>query len=411
MTTPEPTQLLLLSKNEQLTDHIQAALAAEEDFKLMETPLLKEGINAVIVAVQPDVILLDAQFIEGDLFTEIDALSARFPTIPVVALLPAGDVTLSNQVILAGARAFLFYPLSQNDLLSTLRRVRELLVRSGKTAEQPTVAPAAGKKMFVVFSPKGGVGVSTTAINLAISLHQQIKDEVLLVDGKHLLGHISLMLNLRIGNSITDLIPHAGRLDATLVKQVVTQHGSGLHVLPSPIAISKAQGIRPDDLYRVILGLQSVYSTIIVDGGNFLNENLVTYMDAADHILLVVNPNLPSLRDARQFLDISHTLSYSREKILVLLNQSGRKSDVKLTEIEQALRTRMFGVIPTDEEAVLSSINEGVPLILKKANHPISKAYAKIARTIADTLLPTGSKAHSGAGGFVDVLRKSSRLG
>lgn len=411
MTTPEPTQLLLLSKNANLADGIKTTLADVEDFTLAEISGGAEETNSLIVTLQPEILLLDSQFIEGDLFSEIDALSTRFPTIPVVALLPEGDVNLSNQVILAGARAFLFYPLSSSDLLATLKRVKELLVRSGKTADQPAVVPTAGKKMFVVFSPKGGVGVTTTAINLAISLRQQIKDDVLLVDGKHLLGHVSLMLNLRIGNSITDLLPHSGRLDPTLVKQVITQHSSGIHVLPGPIAISKAQGIRPDDLYRVILGLQSVYSTIIVDGGNYLNENLVTYMDAADHILLVINPNLPALRDARQFLDISHTLSYSREKILVLLNQSGRKSDVKLAEIEQALRTKVFGVIPTDEDAVLNSINEGVPLILKKSNHPISKAYAKIARVIADTLLPVGSKAPSGSASFVDILRKSSRLG
>ena len=235
------------------------------------------------------------------------------------------------------------------------------------------------KGTYTVFSPKGGVGTSTKAVNLAISLHKLLKEEVLLVDGKHLFGHLALYCNIRTNNSITDLIVHAGSLDEHLIKQVAVRHTSGIHVLPSPTSVVEAQGIKAKDLFKVMQGLQSVFPYIIIDGGNHLNENAVTYMDISDRIFLALNPDLASMRDARQFLDISATtLSYPEEKILLILNFSGRKEDIRSDEIEKILKKKIFGRVPADAHLALSSINEGVPICIKKPRHPISKAFNEI---------------------------------
>ena len=200
--------------------------------------------------------------------------------------------------------------------------------------------------------------------------------------GNTCLGMWRLYLNLRTGNSITDLIAHAGMLDQRLIKQVVVRHISGIHVLPSPNSITEAQGIRPENLFKVIQSLQQVFPYIIIDGGNNLNENTVTYMDSSDKILLVLNSDLASMRDVRQFMEISATLSYPKDKTLLILNHTGRKGDVKREEIENILKMKIFGKIPADENLALSSLNEGVPILLKKPRHPISKAFSDIAKEL-----------------------------
>ena len=205
-----------------------------------------------------------------------------------------------------------------------------------------------------------------------------MNEEVLLIDGKHLFGHVALYLNLRTGNSITDLLTYAGALDQRLIRQVVIKHMSGIHVLPSPISVFEAQGIKPDNLFKVIQSLQQVFSNIIIDGGNNLNENTVTYMDLSDKILLVLNPDLASMRDVRQFMEVASTLSYPKDKTLLILNQTGRKADVKREEIEEILKMKIFGKIPSDENVALSSLNEGIPILLKSPRHPISKAFSEI---------------------------------
>lgn len=238
------------------------------------------------------------------------------------------------------------------------------------------------KNTFTVFSPKGGVGTTTISANLAISLHKALKEDVLLIDGKHLFGHIALYFNLLTGNSMTDLIAHAGNLDERLIKQVVIQHSSGVYVLPSPNSITEAQGIKPDDLFKVIKSLQLVFPNIIIDAGNNLNENTVTYMDSSNKILLVVNPDIASMRDARQFMEISTTLTYPKDKILLILNLAGRKADVKKDDLENILKMKTFGVIPSDGNLALSSLNEGIPILLKSPHHPISKAFIDITKDL-----------------------------
>jgi pilus assembly protein CpaE len=265
-----------------------------------------------------------------------------------------------------------------------INRVLELLERNQNTPTESNVMENTinAKNTYTVFSPKGGAGTTTVAINLAISLQKELKEDVLLIDGKHLFGHVALFLNLFTGNSITDLIAHAGKLDQQLIKQVVEQHASGVYVLPSPNSISQAQGIKPENLFKVVQSLQEVFPHIIIDGGNYLDENTVTYMDSSDKILLVLNPDLASMRDARQFLEISATLSYPKEKVLFLLNLVGRKADVKSDEIENILKMKIFGKIPADENLALSCLNEGVPIMMKKPRHPISRAYLDITKDL-----------------------------
>jgi len=408
-------RLIYFSHSSQLIESITAAFAVVPDYILLDGVKIADDPLTAIKQAKPDIVLLDYKFHETELFNLIDKITAQHSTCSVIVLLPEDKINLSNQAILAGARAFLPYPFLAGDLVNTTRRVKELLVRSSssRVVEENLQPTRQNKKTYVVFSPKGGTGVTTTAINLAIAIKQQTKEDVLLVDGKYILGHVSMLLNLRVENSIADLIPHSGKLDQVLINQVVVKHDSGIHVLPGPSMISKAQGIRPEDLYRVILALQKTFPYIIVDGGNHLNDNLVTYMDTADQILLVVNPNLASLRDARQFLDITQTLSYSKEKIGVLINQTGRKADIKLSVIEQVLQTKPLGNIPADDDAILRSINEGEPLIFKQPGHAISKAFAQISRSMAASAAASSNqqKSKEVSSNFMDMLKKSSRLG
>lgn len=158
--------------------------------------------------------------------------------------------------------------------------------------------------------------------------------------------------------------------------------------------------------------LQNVFPNIIIDGGSYLSENTVTYMDSSDRILLVLNPDLASLRDVRQFMDVAKSLSYPPEKTLLILNLTGRKADVKREEIENILKMKLFGRIPADENLALSCLNEGVPIILKNPHHAISNAIRDIAKglekVIAQLKTEFIQKTKSASS---DALSKSSKLG
>lgn len=411
----DQTTILLVSNNNAVINATRSNLSQQDEFYIIDKQVSAENLLPSIAETQPDIILLDYSFQPNKFFELVDRIATDYPMCAVLVILPEQEMINSERVILSGARAFLIFPYKPDHLVNTIRRVMELMERS-----QVFPAPAAVKESvvnkpkntFTVFSPKGGAGTTTVATNLAIALKNQLKEDVLILDGKHLFGHVSLCLNLRTGNSITDLITHAGTLDPRMVRQVVVRHVSGVYVLPSPNSITEAQGIRPEDLYKVVQSLQQVFPNIIVDGGNNLNDNTVTYMDLSDRILLVLNPDLASLRDVRQFMEVTKSLSYPAEKTLLILNLIGRKADVKREEIESILNMKIFGRIPADENLALSCLNEGVPILLKNSRHPISKSYEEIAKGLvkiiqdlnADYLAAMKSES-------TEVLKKTSKLG
>lgn len=411
--TGNQTRVLTISDNQLVLESIESALKRESDFILLDNNTLADGIIETIEDKAPHIILLDYQF-NRDIYDLIDEIASKFPTSAVVVILPESEVQNSNRVVLAGARAFMLHPFSQINLISTLRRVKELVNRMAPAPAKPQQSKEVKRQnnTIVVFSPKGGVGTSTVAINLAIALHQELDAEVLLLDGKHLFGHIPLMLNLRSANSISDLIAHLSSLEESLIRQIAVDHTSGIKVIPSPSAIAEGQGIRPENLYKAILALQNTFSNIVVDGGSFLNECAVTYMDSAFRIVLVITPDLAALRDARKFMDLTRSLAYPRSKTLLLLNMDGRKNAVQLDEIEKVLGRSIFGKVPADETFALNCLNEGIPMMLKKSNHSVSKAFKKIAQNLEKTLTEDRDPSVFGGDRISDEeLDKISRLG
>jgi len=377
------TTILLISKNQSIIESTRLTLAEEEHLELVQTDVTPGNLFSVIEENRPNVILLDFNF-QSTVFNLMDRIVSEYPKTALVAVISETEKVDLDLVILSGARAFVQYPYQPGKLVVTIKRVVELRERNhitsaGEPQAEPEIKP---KFVATVFSPKGGAGTTTIATNLAISLQKQLDEDVLLIDGKHLFGHVALYLNLRTANSITDLIPHVGMLDQRLLDQVIIKHASGIHVLPGPNSISTAQGIKPEDQFKVLQRLQEVFPNIIIDGGNHLDENTVTYLDSSDKILLVLNPDLASMRDVRQFLEIASTLSYPEEKILLILNMAGRRADVKLREIEDILKMDVFGKIPADEEIALSSLNEGIPILMKKPRHAISRAYKQITKEL-----------------------------
>lgn len=409
------SKILSISENPEIIKATTSALKGEEDFVLLEKKELSENFLALLAKLQPDILLVDFDFKKEETFTLVDSIANQFPAIAVIAIMPENDVHLSDRVVLSGARAFILQPFTKKNFLATLRRVVELLKRNFPSLTPTDLGaplPSKPKNTFTVFSPKGGAGVTTLAVNLSISLRQILKEPVLLVDGKHIFGHVALMLNIRTANSITDLISHAGMLDKQLINQVVVDHVSGIKVLPSPLAIAEGQGIRPELLYKVLVELQSDFPILMIDGGNYLSENAVTYMDASDKVIVVMNPNLACVRDIKQFLEVSATLSYPKEKILLVLNNTGHKADIRKEEIEKILGHTIACEIPADENFVIGSMNEGVPVILKNSRHPISKAIAAFGSRIQEMIAEANLEYTRSVKSInSEILNKTSKLG
>jgi pilus assembly protein CpaE len=256
--------------------------------------------------------------------------------------------------------------------------------------------------------------VTTIAANTAIALAEETGKRVLLFEGKVFFGHLEVILNLRVQNSISDLIPHASNMDEGLVRDVVTPHPSGIHVLLAPSNVQIAQGIRAEDIYNVYMGVARYYDYVVVDAGGPLNEISVTLMDAADRVLLVTTPDLASLHDTSRFLQLSRSLAYPAEKILMVLNKAGIDGGIKIRDIESVLHSQVYHQIPSDPGNVLRSINRGVPFLVHYPRSQASKSIQQLARNlISISLREMGHEAVGvqGEKAGQDMLMASSHLG
>jgi pilus assembly protein CpaE len=396
---------------------ITEALNAQNEFSLADIIASKDRLNRQIRAAEPDILLVDSNLGGEPTIDIIDDLALQFPNTAVVSILPTNDPLVAQQVMLAGARAFLIAPFSQINLVSTLRRVSEL---EGRRQQTQTYVPARVMestrplRSVTVYSPRGGTGVTSIAANLAIALAEETGKKVLLFEGKVFFGHLEVMLNLKVQNALSDLIPHVTSLDEGLIRDVVCPHPSGIHVLLAPSNVQIAQGIRAEDIYSIYMGVSRYYDYTVVDAGGPLNDISVTLMDAADRILLVSTPDLASLHDTSRFLQLSRSLGYPAEKILMLVNKANAEGGVKLKDIEAVLHNQIYHQIPNDPANVTRSINRGIPFLVYYPRSNASKSIQQLARNLTSiTLREIGHETMPSAGERAgkDMLLASSRLG
>jgi pilus assembly protein CpaE len=396
---------------------ITEALNSQTEFVLADILSSKDMLAKQLRAVEPDIILVDSVLENESTLDIIDDLALQFPNASVVAILPTNDPLTAQQVMLAGARAFLITPFSQINLVSTLRRVSELEGRRQQTKTYiPSVTSEATRPLRSVafYSPRGGTGVTSTAANTAIALAEETGKKVLLFEGKVFFGHLEVMLNLRVQNSLSDLIPHATNLDEGLVHDVVTPHPSGIHVLLAPSNVQIAQGIRAEDIYNIYIGVSRFYDYVVVDAGGPLNDISVTLMDATDRILLVTTPDLAALHDTSRFLQLSRSLAYPADKILLILNKAGVEGGVKPNDIESVLHSQVYHQIANDPANVLRSINRGIPYLVYYPRSHASKSIQQLARNLTSiTLREMGHEVMPTQGEKAghDMLLASSSLG
>ncbi|RME33089.1 MAG: histidine kinase, partial [Thermoflexia bacterium] len=306
----------------------------------------------------------------------------------------------------AGARDFLVKPPSGDELISTIRRVYEIgRAQAARIAPTfPTVLPGTGPlpplrparrgQVVTVFSPKGGVGCTTVAVNLAVALQARVGSgqKIAVVDGSLQFGDVGVMLNLQPSRSIADLAVRVDELDSDLLTSVLTPHPSGVKALLAPPHPEAADSVIGDGgseghrrLQKILEGLRAEFDYVIVDTCSVLNDWTLLFLDEADLILLVITPLIPDIKDARLFLDLADRLRYPKEKLALVINHSDRRTGLRLEQIERALMPAIAH-IPYDERAGINEANRGIPIATEEAGRPIGQAFVHLVAGVLERL-------------------------
>lgn len=249
-------------------------------------------------------------------------------------------------------------------------------------------------RIIVITSGKGGVGKSTTAINIGIALNS-LKKDVLIVDANLTTPNVGLYLGAPlVPISLNHVL--AGKAS---VDDVIYEHESGTKVIPSSISIKEIYNIKYDKLPSVIKKLKKFADYIIVDSAAGLGEDSLAALESADEVLIVTNPEMPAVTDALKTLKVAQSLG-KKVSGVILTRYTGAKIEMSVEGIRDLLEIPLMGVVPEDKRVKESHFMKNAVVL----THPRSKAareYKKIAARICGKEIPQDSFYDK----FLDVVR------
>jgi pilus assembly protein CpaE len=393
MDSGDKIRVLIVDDIAETRENIRKLLQFENDMEVVGVGRTgREGIE-LTKETKPDVVLMDINMPDMDGIVATETIRRSVPSTQIVILSVQGDSNYMRRAMLAGARDFITKPPSVDDLTAAIRRAGKMAREERVKQPSPvrgmgtsTVAPISMGdnygRIISVYSPKGGTGCTTVAINLAMTLHSE-ETPVIVVDGNVQFGDVSAFLNEQSKNSVADLTPRADELDNDILDEVIITHSaSGVRILAAPSRPEYAEEITGQQFTRVLQYIRKYYAYVVVDTSSTLTDVTLESILVSDLVILLTNQVIPSIKNARLFLDLATVLEIDRRRILFVMNKFDKRIGITPQKIGESFKHEIIAVLPSEERVVIPSINRGHPFVLENKSKTISKAVLALAEII-----------------------------
>lgn len=371
MPPSDQTRLLIVEDVPQVAQYIRGLLEAQARVKLLE--VLTDGSRAVnaITEMRPDIVLVDA-LLQGRVKGPkvVEQIREAGLGVPVIVLtVPQNPIEATADL---GIDGVLTMPFSGFDLLSRISQVRK---------EHEQRRATGSSRLMTVFAPKGGVGKTTIALNLAVALAQQAQRTVL-IDGSLQFGDLRSLLKVPVdAPSILDL--PTDRIAESDLGDVLWRDPSGIDILLAPPRIEMAEMLSSRDLEKILSLLRRVYACIVIDMSCQLSDINLAFLDASDTIVEIVTYDSTTIHSTMAVADTFRAIGYPASKVRYLINRSDSQGGIAPADLARALGRVPEHSVVSDGKLVVQANNEGVPFVLADPTAPIS---IDISRTASELL-------------------------
>ena len=310
--------------------------------------------------------------------------AAAVPT-PVLVVAPAGDVEARIAFLEAGADDVITAGFARSELDA---RVDALLIRAGRIRPQAARAEMPTGEITTFFSPKGGVGTTTLAVNTAVLLAGGVAQpgsgaRVLLVDLDLQFGQVATHLNLTPRFDLAGLTTDEQALnDAELASSYLTQHSSGLQVLAAPAHPDAEFRVQVENLERAFNLLRPRFDYVVVDAGSRLDQRSLWMLEQASTHAFVIFPEIAALKAMSVLLGFLAETTTLQARTLFVVNHIFPKELLKTRDLENLLRQKPAAEVPYTEVEMIRAVNEGVPVVTSRPGTPVAMALHRLAQAV-----------------------------
>lgn len=389
-------RLAIVDPDDESREHLKNMLLGMDRVWLEAECSRYEFFADVVDQTHPDIGVVTIDHDAEKALELIQSLQTSCPECSILVVSSSTDGQLILQVMRAGAKEFLTQPVRVDDLISAIERIgaQRFGAGEGKTRNSTCVA---------ISGSTGGVGTTSLAVNLGCALAARPENSVALIDLDLSLGDADVFLDTIPDYTIVDVAQNISRLDFTLLKRSLTKHSSGLYLLPRPVQLQDTALISPDDLHRVIGLLKATFSHLIFDLSKSFSPVDMVALEAADHILLVTQLDLPCLRNVVRLLMSLDEMEAIKEKIRILVNRVGLDNgQISMKKAQETIGRDIFWQIPNDYKVMAEVRNNGVPLLEQAPRSAIAQSFVGLCNVLCSDKAEQGDEAAQNAGGWLN---------
>jgi pilus assembly protein CpaE len=372
---------ILVIDDEPIYHKLTQRALALPDYEFVFANNGTEGIQAAKTA-RPDVIITDLKMPDIDGYEVVSTLrrDTNFAHIPIMILTANTELEDKLNAFEKGADDYISKPFNPNELQARVR----VLVQRGEVAKTARTLISSTEEIenytLAVHSLRGGMGSSSIAMNLALGLTGLWGRPTLLVDGVLNSGQIALLLNTSSKRTWADLsIPKDEAPDEIVLQSIISKHETGLHYIASPAFPVDAEVVSPHAVKSVLNWATDHYDYTVIDAAHSFDPITLPMLDMADTILLVLAPEMASIRAAAAALNTYKQLDYPPEKIRLVLNWTFKRRGLAHKQIEKALKRKISLIIPHAPDIFIGAINMGRPIVTHQVEHPIGILFENTA--------------------------------
>ncbi|HWO56183.1 MAG TPA: AAA family ATPase [bacterium] len=334
----------------------------------------------LLLRTRPHLVFLELPTRPDEALAAADRWRKEHPQLRIFATSASKTPDLILTAFRSGVSEYLSKPLEVKELHSALDRVVRLI-------EAETAHARSAGNVIAVFSKKGGLGVTTIAVNLAVALAAAGRETVI-ADLAFDIGDVASQLDLEPDFRMTDILDPRGEVDPARLQGSLIRHKSGLLYLGEKEVTSTSEGITAKQLSQMLSHLRDSYNDVVLDLPHTFDAYTYEALQIADRILLVATCELSTIRATRYALQVFRSLGFDDNKVKVILNRVSRKDAISEEQFCETAGCRVAYRIPSDYRTVIEAINAGEPLVISNQKSNVARSLSEMARM---SMSPNGS--------------------